>query len=102
MSADVPPEKAYDVAQIREQYPSAYAPWSDEDDARLRVRYLEGASVPQLMSEFGRKAGAIQSRLRKLGLDGLRSPTITGGRLTELGTAPAGAVIAAPLTEPDR
>ena len=84
--APAAPEKAYDVTSIREQFPSAYAPWSDEDDARLRVRYLEGASVRQLVAEFGRKAGGIRSRLRKLGLD-VRQPTTAIGGCAEPGAA---------------
>ncbi len=61
-------EKSYDVAAIRKEFSQAYAPWRDEDDAYLRKRFLEGATISDLVSEFGRQPGGIQSRLRKLGL----------------------------------
>jgi hypothetical protein len=64
------PVKAYDLAIIRKEYNQAYAPWSEEDDEYLRVRFLEGASLEDLVSEFGRQPGGIRSRLRKLGLEG--------------------------------
>ena len=62
------PAKAYDVAGIRERYAQAYAAWSPEDDTHLRERFSQGATVDQLVAEFGRQPGAIRSRLRKLGL----------------------------------
>lgn len=62
-------EKSYDVAAIRREFNQAYTPWSDEDDAYLRERFLEGASIGDLVSEFGRQPGGIRSRLRKLGID---------------------------------
>lgn len=62
-------EKAYDVAAIRRQYNQAYEPWSPEDDAYLEARFLEGATIDDLVWEFGRQPGGIRSRLRKLGLD---------------------------------
>jgi hypothetical protein len=63
------PVKAYDVAVIRKEHNQAYAPWSEEDDEYLRNRFLEGASLEDLVSEFGRQPGGIRSRLRKLGLE---------------------------------
>jgi hypothetical protein len=62
------PAKAYDIAAIRKEYCQAYAPWSDQDDEYLRFRFLEGATLEDLVSEFGRQPGGIRSRLRKLGL----------------------------------
>jgi hypothetical protein len=61
--------KAYDVAAIRREHNQAYAPWSAQDDEYLRSRFLEGATVDELVDEFGRQPGGIRSRLRKLGLD---------------------------------
>jgi hypothetical protein len=60
--------KAYNVAAIRKEYNQAYAPWSEEDDGYLRSRFLEGATIEDLVMEFGREPGGIRSRLRKLGL----------------------------------
>lgn len=62
------PAKAYDIAVIRREHNQAYAPWSERDDEYLRARYLEGATLEDLVSEFGRQPGGIRSRLRKLGL----------------------------------
>lgn len=62
-------QKAYDVAAIRREHNQAYAPWSEQDDAYLRQRFLEGAPIDDLVWEFGRQPGGIRSRLRKLGLD---------------------------------
>jgi hypothetical protein len=61
-----PSDKAYDVAEIRERYPQAYAAWTDEEDTRLWARHLKGATIPELVEEFGRQPGGIRSRLRKL------------------------------------
>lgn len=62
-------EKSYDVALIRQEFNQAYLPWSAEDDSYLRKRFLEGATIADLVSEFGRQPGGIRSRIRKLGLD---------------------------------
>jgi hypothetical protein len=62
-------EKAYDVAEIRREHNQAYAPWTEQDDEYLRCRYLEGATIDDLVWEFGRRPGGIRSRLRRLGLD---------------------------------
>ncbi len=68
-TATTAPVKAYNVASIRQEYNQAYAPWSEQDDEYLRTRFREGATIDDLVSEFGRKAGAIKSRLRRLGLE---------------------------------
>ena len=62
-------EKSYDVVTIRHEFNQAYTPWSEEDDAYLRKRCIDGATIADLVSEFGRHPGGIRSRLRKLGLD---------------------------------
>lgn len=62
-------EKSYDVDIIRREFSQAYLPWNVEDDDYLRKRFLEGATISDLVSEFGRQPGGIRSRIRKLGLD---------------------------------
>ena len=52
----------------KELHANAYAPWTDEDDNRLRHLYAEGKSTSELMEVFGRNRGAITSRIKKLGL----------------------------------
>jgi len=61
-------EKAYAVGQIRRQYPKAYARWTEEEDRSLREAWEQGKMIGELAGQFGKQPGAIQSRLRKLGL----------------------------------
>ena len=56
-----------EIAELRKTHPNAYAPWTDEEDKRLRALGRKH-SVEELTSLFGRQKGAITSRLRKLGL----------------------------------
>lgn len=53
---------------IRATHAKAYAPWSREEDLDLRRRHQAGETVDAIASEFGRKPGAIRSRLKKLEL----------------------------------
>lgn len=46
----------------------AYAPWSEQEDDELRRLHGQALTVQQLAQHFGRKSGAIKSRLAKLGL----------------------------------
>lgn len=64
----MPSTKRYDVGALRESHSNAYAPWTKEDDLKLRRRHQSGETVAALAAEFGRKPGAIRSRLKKLGL----------------------------------
>ena len=62
-------EKAYSVERIRRQYPKAYARWTEEEDLSLKEAYEQSRTLDELAAaQFGRQPGAIQSRLRKLGL----------------------------------
>lgn len=58
-------------AEIRKKHPNAYMPWGPDQDAKLVQLYAAGTSVPNLAKEFGRKMGAIRSRLVKLGLEAI-------------------------------
>jgi len=60
--------KAYSVEEIRRKYPNAYAKWTDEEERRLRTEYNRGKVINELARTFGRKPGAIRSRLLRLGL----------------------------------
>ena len=55
-------------AEIREKYPNAYRPWNKDQDEELKKLFASGLKVSELMKKFGRKRGAITSRLEKLGL----------------------------------
>ena len=61
-------EPTYSVEACRREYPNAYDPWTMEDDATLMEMWHDGASVDDLAAHFGRKRGAIISRMRKLGV----------------------------------
>ncbi len=63
------PEKRWSKAKfeaLRQEFPHAYARWSQEEDERLKA--LHGRPVKELASLFDRQPSAIRSRLRKLGL----------------------------------
>jgi hypothetical protein len=61
-------EKAYSVEVVRKEFPNAYAKWSAIDDDLLKTKYAEGIEISDLAKLLNRKVGAIQSRLKKLGL----------------------------------
>ncbi len=56
------------LAEIREKHPNAYMPWTEEDDVALTAGFESDTTIHALAKEFGRKPGAIRSRLVKLGL----------------------------------
>jgi len=56
------------TAHIRAKYPKAYYPWSPDEETSLREHFREGQTTSALAEYFGRKPGAIRSRLIKLGL----------------------------------
>jgi ATP-dependent DNA helicase PIF1 len=58
--------KSYDVATLRATHGNAYAPWTKEDDSKLLRRHQTGEAIAAIAAEFGRKPGAIRSRLKKL------------------------------------
>jgi len=53
---------------IRKKHKEAYKKWTTEDDADLLLLYDEGKSIMELSKHFGRTAGAVQTRLNKLGI----------------------------------
>ena len=55
-------------AEIRKKHPNAYMAWDSNQDSKLSRLYAKGTSVSDLAREFGRKTGAIKSRLVKLGI----------------------------------
>ena len=61
-------EPTYSVYACQQEYPNAYDPWTEEDDARLTEMWREGVSIDELAEHFGRKRGAIISRMKKLNL----------------------------------
>jgi ATP-dependent DNA helicase PIF1 len=61
-----PQGKALDA--MRATHAKAYAPWTRDEDGDLKRRHQAGERVDTIAAEFGRKPGAIRSRLKKLGL----------------------------------
>ena len=61
-------EPRYSIYACRQDFPNAYTPWTDNDDAELLSLWGEGATVKELAEHFQRKPGAIHSRIKKLGL----------------------------------
>jgi hypothetical protein len=53
------------IAKMRETYPNAYKPWTDQDDATLKLDFTNGASIKQLSKTLGRHEGSITMRLQK-------------------------------------
>lgn len=58
--------KAYTMEEKRKQYPNAYKSWTPADDNHLIALHNDGKSTKELASIFGRKEGAIRSRIKKL------------------------------------
>jgi hypothetical protein len=61
--------KTYSVASKRKDNAKAYAPWDAEADHELRVLVREGMSSEKMAAHFGRTRGAIESRIKRLGLE---------------------------------
>ena len=76
------PGQAYQVAEIRRQYPNAYTPWTAEADAALLAAHQAGHDIAALADTFGRQPSAIRSRLHHLGAS---APTPQPG---DTGTVP--------------
>ncbi len=60
--------KKFSVDELRKTHAKAYAKWTKEDDELLTELFNLGEKIPNLMQKFGRKRGAIEARLGKLGL----------------------------------
>lgn len=63
-------EPTYSVYACRQEYPNAYNTWSAEEDKELERLWNEGKNLNELSALFGRKPGAINSRINKLKLEG--------------------------------
>jgi F-box protein, helicase, 18 len=61
-------DKMFQLGEKRKFHPNAYKPWSITLDRELRGLYCGGTPIKDLARQFGRDAGAIRARLRRLGL----------------------------------
>jgi F-box protein, helicase, 18 len=60
--------KTFSVELVRSKYGEAYKPWTPGQDKKLTEMFNNNASDSEIIKHFGRNAGAIRSRFRKLGL----------------------------------
>ncbi|MEQ8473712.1 MAG: 3'-5' exonuclease [Marinoscillum sp.] len=60
--------KAFSHEEVRKTKPSAYKPWTSEEDDELELLFVNQASVKEMADHFGRSRGAIHSRIKKLEL----------------------------------
>ena len=58
----------YSVYACQQEYPNAFLPWSEEEDATLEKMWAEGADAETMATHFMRKPSAITTRLKRLGL----------------------------------
>ena len=58
--------KAYTIEGKRKLYQYTYKSWTPADDEQLIALHNDGKSTKELSSMFGRKEGAIRSRIKKL------------------------------------
>ena len=61
-------EPLYSIYAARQENPHAYDPWTEDADAKLKLMWADGTSIPDIAEHFGRKQSAIIVRLKKLGL----------------------------------
>jgi hypothetical protein len=54
------------IAEIHQNYPSAYMPWTAETDAALLAGHQAGHDIGPLAGTLGRQPSAIRSRLQHL------------------------------------
>lgn len=56
-------------AELKARYPRAYTRWKTEEDERLEELYVQGLELQALCDHLGRQPSAVESRIRRLGLD---------------------------------
>ncbi len=67
-SAAVPGQpKAYSGDEVRQEHPRAYEPWTADEERQLEQLHSSGVDIPEIAARLGRRPGAIQSRLNRLG-----------------------------------
>ncbi len=53
------------LEKMRKKHPNAYRPWSDKDDAELKLLFQNGTDLKTLSQKFGRHERSILLRLQK-------------------------------------
>lgn len=62
------PPPAYTFEDLRADHPNSHQRWTEDEEQRLIARVHQGASITELVNEFGRNSGGITSRIGHLGL----------------------------------
>ncbi|MDJ0647468.1 MAG: hypothetical protein QNJ60_02075 [Xenococcaceae cyanobacterium MO_188.B19] len=60
--------KTYSIEDIKQEYSRAYEKWTKEEEETLIDKFDSGLSIKEIAEILERQTGAINSRLRKLGL----------------------------------
>ncbi len=55
--------------EIRLQHSEAYKKWDTSEDLKLEKLFREDKKINEIASLFGRNHGAINSRIKKIGLN---------------------------------
>lgn len=53
------------IATMRETYPNAYRPWTNEQDSLLKQEFQNGRGIDELSQLLGRHEGSVKMRLQK-------------------------------------
>jgi ATP-dependent DNA helicase PIF1 len=55
------------LSKMREEYPNAFKPWKNDEDAKLMKMFEDGKTqnIKKLSKTFGRHPGSIRARLKK-------------------------------------
>lgn len=54
------------IAKMREEYPNAYKPWTEMQDAEIKQLFLNGNELKSISKKLGRHEGSVKMRLQKL------------------------------------
>jgi uncharacterized protein (DUF433 family) len=57
-----------DLADMRQEYPRAYEPWDDKEEARLKELFMAEMPFKDIAARLQRNVGAVISRLKRLRL----------------------------------
>ncbi len=63
-----PPMATSYMDKMKAKHDKAYAPWTIEDEEKLKTYHAKGLAVRDISKLLGRNEGAINSRKKKLGL----------------------------------
>lgn len=55
--------------ETKKRYANAYTPWIEEEDTLLKNLFNQGKKIREISNALQRNPGAINSRIRKLGLN---------------------------------